>query len=256
MFLKKFPVFSVGRYCRIGLFALAAITVLAIAPKAQSATVNVNFTGTVVVLTTLGAPGAPLLEPVFNIGDAVTGSLSYDTNKTPTFDNGSSALYFGTPFDLTMTVGTRTYSATGGELTVRDNVANGPLAPIADAVTFSGTVNLSGPTVGGLNPERAQFSLGTGLLDTLPSNAIPDLTALLAMGANNGIDVGNSFQDGTNFVGFDNDEVVRFRIDSVTAASTTGTVPLPATGLLLLGTLLVLLVPKTLQRRWWVHQTT
>ncbi len=217
--------------------AIAAVLLIAAPNAVKAIPVNVTFTGEIQFLTTLGNPGAPTLQGTFAIGDAVSGSLIYDTAapiniaSAGTGTKGQSATAL-TSFSLT--INGLSYTSTGGLTSTQNDAQNGSSSPFRDAVFFQATSGIAGPAVGGLSANLLQFSLGTTNLATLADANLPTASLINALFANNGFD-GN-----TNFIRYSNSELARFSISSVNGISVS-VVPLPAalplfgTGLAVMG---------------------
>ena len=217
--------------------AIAAVMAMSAPKTADAVIVNVDFTGEIQFLTTGGVIGAPILSGTYSIGDAVFGSLTYDTSApitiTPagTGTKGQSATAL-TAFSLN--VNGNAYTSTGGSTFTQNDAQNGSASPFRDAVFFQGVFGVAGPTVGGLSANFLQFSLGTSILSTLADASLPTASLINALFAT------NEFDGNTNLIRYSNGELARFSIASVNEISINA-VPLPAalplfgTGLAIMG---------------------
>lgn len=210
----------------------AMVTALLCVPNvAEAMNVQIDFTGQVHSLTTGGNPGAPALDSTFFVGDTVTGSIVYNAalskeDALQSFTLGINGLTFAMNASTEITfVEARNDHQAGSSAPVRDTLRIGAIASFNSA--------LDGPEVGGLAPDRLQFSLGTQILNTLTNTDLPGQALINALFAVN--ELGKS----TNFLSFGS-QVVRFNISSVdphniSAVPVPAAMPLFGTGLTIMG---------------------
>ncbi len=187
---------------------------------AQAGLLRINFTGEIESLTTAGVDGAATLETVFNIADPVTGTAIFDSAALLSSATGTRADYDSALQWISITIAGQTFSATGGATTVYNNDVT-----FDDAFKLDGLTGITGPMIGGLSADRVKFHLSGPTLSTIPDLALPDLSDLAALIADN-VEGGD-----INFVSFDNDEVARFDLIDVSAEAV---IPAPAAASLLL----------------------
>jgi len=221
----------------IPVIAIAAVLAMVTPNIVEAAPINISFTGEIQSLTTGGIPGAPSLVGTFGVGDAVSGTLIYDTAAPITISAAGSGTKGQSTTALTsfsLNISGLGYTSTGGLTTTQNDAQNGSLSPFRDAIFFQASSGVAGPTVGGLSADLLQFSLGTTILTTLANANLPTASLINALFGNNGFD-GN-----TNFIRYTSSELARFSISSLNATSVS-VVPLPAalplygTGLAIMG---------------------
>lgn len=206
----------------LGMATAIGMCALVVAQPVPAALLQIDFTGSISDLTTFGSPGAPALETVFSVGDAVSGTAIYDTTATQTSSTPTRAVYAGALQSIMATIAGSEFTATGGSTTVDDD--NGLFL---DGLSLNGVVGVSGPSIGGVSAERVKLHLQTSVLTTLTGVGLPDLVDLATLFSNN--EAGGNI----NFVAFDNGETARFDLTSLTASNVT--VPAPGTLVLVLG---------------------
>jgi len=199
-------------------FALTlGLSAIAAAPVSASI-VTIDFSGEISSLTTGGVAGAPTLDPVFSIGDAVSGTAIYDASAVQTVASATRGSYGTALQSISVTMGGLVFSATGGNTTVYNDDAT-----FDDALSLDGVTGVSGPTVGGLSASRVKLHLRTSnVLTALTSLLLPDAAGLGSLIANNTGD-GN-----INFVAFDNGETVRYNLLSIQATDSNNNNGVPA----------------------------
>jgi len=217
--------------------SLALASFLYLAPfLANASIIQFDFSGTIASLTPSG--GAPLVISDFNIGDAVVGSIQYDTTALGGISSTTRGSYNSALHNFDLSIGGIAYSATGGIIIVDDDHMAGSAAPPRDNAIFQGLTGLTGPSSGGVAPARLQFALGSTDTSVLDSTALVGPVELAALWAV------NTHGTNLNFISFANGDDARFNLDSVQV----GVVPLPA-AVWLFGTALIGLVGFSKQRK-------
>jgi hypothetical protein len=201
-------------------FVAAAVILIGLPANASASPITFTFNGTVTTVN-------PLLAGTFNIGDSLTGSLTYDSALLDSNANPNVGQY--APLSsLGFTVGSYTAAFVNGSGFV--TVTNG--APIPDQLGLRGDV--TGATVNGFKPFNLQLSLvdSTGLVfsgDTLhlAFSTSQFTSSQFFFSFTNRADPNDLSSPGTNFTGVQG-----------TFSGSTGvaaTVPEPATFTLLVG---------------------
>jgi len=190
---------------RFAIATLCAFLFVTAAP-ARAEIIEVSYTGTVTLVDTP-------LAGAFSLGDAVVGQFEFERPAgAPVFDVFNRARYAESLQSFSITVGSYSASATGGNVIVNDDVQAGSLAPVRDGFSASGSQGLSGAPIAGLNLVAMQFSLLSSVLSTLNSFAIPSTAELNALWMTNLAD-GN-----TNWLAFAGAEA-RYSLDSFSVIS-------------------------------------
>ncbi len=209
--------------------SLALATFLYLAPFLANASIfQFDFSGTIGSLT---PGGASLVISDFSIGDAVVGSIQYDTTALGGISSETRSNYNSALLNFDLSIGGIAYNATGGNITVDNDDMAGSAAPLRDGVVFQGVTGLTGPNSGGVAPARLQFALGSTDTSVLGSTDLVGPVELAALWAV------NTHGTNLNFISFANGDDARFNLDSV-QVEVMPAVPVPA-AVWLFGTALI-----------------
>lgn len=215
---------------------LATATTIAMATGGQAATITIEFEGEVSSLRDAAIIGLETM-PAISVGDAVTGSIMFDDQTSPTSVSTDRAVYAGAVTGMSLTMGSLSWSGTTGDVDILDGFAD------RDGLIISAR-DVSGPAVGGLPADRFQFGIWDLGLDFWGDLGLPTAEELQTLADSSDFDFDINFLVSERPLGstFSTDTAsYRFDLTSVTVSSDdTGPspVPLPASAFLLGGALI------------------
>ena len=157
----------------------------------------------------------------FMIGDAVSGRFTYDETLVNNPSTGASVTYSGVVSEFNLTIGGVGFSlaAPSGDVSVSDNYMAGSAAPFRDTFIVSqGAAGVLGPNVGGLQPTRIQFGIGTTDTSILSSTSNPTSGELISLF------FGDQLNGNVSFLSLSDGTDIRFGFDD----GSFSVVPLPA----------------------------
>ncbi|MEM7407005.1 MAG: hypothetical protein AAF458_17025 [Pseudomonadota bacterium] len=212
---------------------LLAVLLLLASSSVSAVIIQIDYTGTV------GSTVPAGLTSSFSVGDAVTGSLRYDTDGafvSNVLGNGAGITRgYNALVSFEISIGAYTVSSSGGGVFVADGNAGNALAP-KDSVTFAAyglnsplglNQTLSENFSVGASPSRLQFQLLSAANATvLPDASLPSLATTTSFIA------ANTSGTSTNLVVFEGAGLIRYNLSSVSASVVT--TPAPASALLML----------------------
>jgi hypothetical protein len=200
--------------------SLLAVAMTALPGLGSAAILQISYTGEVVQLTNFGVPGAFAIGADISVGDAVAGTIVYDSTAGASSTTATSSDYPALSF--AMSVGGFSYTAGAGNIFVGDDNMAGSSAPLRDSVIIS-AYSPTGPAVAGQTADRLQFSVGgtdTSILSNTDLVGGADLLALLAV---------DTLGGNTSFLAFANGDTARYQVTGLQVTDITPSeVPLPA----------------------------